>query len=240
MDEPNIHGLFVGIDKYMIERRNLYGCANDAIELSKAFAPTLVTNMVLIDADATRHAILDNIDRILTQCDPGDLFLLFVACHGSDKYGEFFLEPHDHDQRTFVGKALLFQDIANMLGAHHEVNTLVVIDACQAGAIGFDPARHNRGQLSSIMAASAPLEPSQEYDSDDVVAKRVPQRHGKFAYNLMLQIKRFFADDGPGVATITQIFDNAYGETKNATDNQQHPVMVGTLSPSLTLHRRDL
>ncbi len=231
----NAHGLFVGIDEYPVAPRiNLDGCSNDAFHLSKAASPALSTNVVLTNEQATRRAILDAVEAIMARCGAHDLFVFFCACHGAAKYGEFFLLPSDHDPRAFVGTALLFQDIANTMGSDPEVNTLTVIDACQSGAIGFDPARHNRGQRSSIAAAAAPLEISREQEFDEVGRK-----HGVFAYALIQQMNRLFDKGGPGSGTITAAFDGAYTFTKNVTKNQQHPLLVGTLPADLTIHARD-
>ncbi len=231
----NAHGLFVGIDEYHVAPRiNLDGCANDATHLSRAADPALTTNVVLTNAKATRRAILDTVETVIEKCEEHDLFVFFCACHGATRYGEFFLLPADHDPRAFVGTALLFQDIANTMGSKEDVNTLTVIDACQSGAIGFDPARHNRGQRSSIAAASAPLEISREQEFEEVGRK-----HGVFAYALIQQMDKLFQKGGPGLGTIADAFVGAYDFTKRVTENQQHPVLVGTLPADLTIHTRD-
>lgn len=247
-DQPivnNAHGLFVGIDEYKWGGKsinNLYGCANDARELSRAAGPALTTNDVVVNEGATRKGILTSIERTLRdKCESGDLFIFFCACHGESRYGEFFLQPHDLDPRTFLSTALLFRDITDMLGDREDVNTLIAIDACQAGAIGFEPADHNTGQLSSIMAAAAPMEISQEYGEEDVENERlsVSRRHGKFAYGLIQNLDAVFAEDGHGAGTIAQLFDLTYQSTKVASGNAQHPIMVGTLPASLTIRRAD-
>lgn len=231
-----IHGLFVGIDEYHIGRQKLKGCENDAIHLRNAAAPALTTNILLTNKAATRAAILDNIENILAKSKKGDLFLFFCACHGAAKYGEFFLLPSDHDPRAFLGTALLFQDIVNSMGSYKDVNTLTIIDACQSGAIGFDPAQINCGQRSSIMAASAPLEVSNE-----LKIKNVGRNHGVFAYGLIQHLTAMLGESGSG--SISELFNKAYSFTKTTTTamgslQPQHPVMVGTLPASLMIHRK--
>lgn len=236
-ETQEVHGLFVGIDEYHIGRQKLKGCENDAFHLRNAAAPALTTNVLLTNKAATREAILDNIEGILAKSKKGDLFLFFCACHGAAKYGEFFLLPSDHDPRAFLGTALLFQDIVNSMGSYKDVNTLTIIDACQSGAIGFDPGRINCGQRSSIMAASAPLEVSNEFK---VKVKNIERNHGVFAYGLIQQLNEILGEGGSG--SISHIFNKAYYFTKTTTtDNDslqpQHPVMVGTLPASLMIRR---
>lgn len=235
-ETQEIHGLFVGIDEYHIGRQTLKGCENDATHLRNAAAPALTSEVLLTNKAATREAILDNIEGTLAKSKKGDLFLFFCACHGAARYGEFFLLPSDHDPRAFLGTALLFQDIVNSMGSYKDVNTLTIIDACQSGAIGFDPGRLNCGQRSSIMAASAPLEVSNEFKS-----KKDERNHGVFAYGLIKHLNEILADGGSG--SISQLFNKAYYFTKTTTtDNDslqpQHPVMVGTLPASLMIRRK--
>ncbi len=185
---------------------------------------------------ARTEAILDNIEGTLAKSKKGDLFLFFCACHGAARYGEFFLLPSDHDPRAFLGTALLFQDIVNSMGSYKDVNTLTIIDACQSGAIGFDPGRLNCGQRSSIMAASAPLEVSNEFKS-----KKDERNHGVFAYGLIKHLNEILAEGGSG--SISQLFNKAYYFTKTTTTGKsslqpQHPVMVGTLPASLMIRRK--
>jgi len=233
-DAAEVHGLFVGVDRYDSARRiDLDGCANDARFLSQAAAPALTSNVVLTDGDADRSSILGRIEETIDKCAAGDLFVFFCACHGVARYGEFFMLPADHDPRAFLGTTLHFQDVANAVGSKEGVNNLIVIDACQSGAIGFDPAAHNRGQRSSIMMASAPLEVSQEEEFEDV-----GRAHGVFAYSLIRQLDHVFSKGGPGSATVGEIFNGAYTRTKDLTKNQQHPIMVGTLPASLKVSRR--
>ncbi len=228
-----VHGLFVGVDRYDSARRiDLLGCANDARFLSEAMAPALTTNQRLLNPDADRKSILIEIQRIEDGCENGDLFVFFCACHGVARYGEFFMLPADHDPRAFLGTSLHFQDLANAVGSRPEVNSLIIVDACQSGAIGFDPAQHFRGQRSSIMVASAPLEISQEDEFEDV-----GRPHGVFAYSLIKEFEKLFAKNGSGETTITEIFDAAYSRTKRLTGNEQHPLMVGTLPASLRVVR---
>lgn len=251
--EGNVHGLFVGVDRYDAMRptgasrgrRDLAGCTNDATHLSRAAEPFLSTNVVLTDQAAHRKSILDHVEQVVKRAASGDLFILFCACHGSVNYGEFFLWPSDFDEREFLGTSLLFQDIANAVGSRPDVSSLIIIDACQSGAIGFDPARHNRGLSSSIMVAAAPLQESKErkFDSEghahmpgDPVEGRV---HGVFGYSLIRQLHKFFDGDGPGEATVAEIFRGAYEDTTRILNHAHHPVLVGTLPAHQKLRRRD-
>lgn len=230
------YGVFVGIDRYvnLPEDKQLGGAANDARRLSEAFAPALAAPpVVLSDDEATRANVLSQIEKALETLEPGDLFILFCACHGQSEYGEFFLWPHDHDRRRFLATALLFRDVANAM-TKPGVMTLMIIDACQSGAVGFDPAKYEHGGSSSMMVASGPLESSKERPE----VKGGP-KYGVFAYGLSLELQKIFGEGGAGEGTITEIFRGAYDFTKENAWNQQHPALVGTLPADLKIGRAD-
>lgn len=228
-----VHGLFVGVNRYhhLGGRRSLEGAVNDALALSEALRPALSTEpVVLTDADASRRNILVAIERLMRESLDGDLVVFFCACHGDTKYGEFFLWPFDFDQRRFLATALPFRDVANAMGKPN-VDTLAIIDACHAGAIGFDPKDLYQGQRSSVMLAAEPLETSKEF----WFFEGGKQKRGVFTYGLVQQLASAFAEE----RSISEVFRRAYHYTKERTRNAQHPLMVGTLPADLKIRLRN-
>ncbi len=243
-DEPRgdreyarIHGLFVGINRYrhLGGRRNLEGAVNDARAVSEMAGHAFSTPPILLtDEQATRREILVQLERLMREAGEQDLVVFFCACHGDMKYGEFFLWPYDFDQRRFLATALPFRDVANAMGKP-EVDTLAIIDACHAGAIGFDPNDLYQGKRSSVMLAAEPLELSQEH----WYFEGGKHKRGVFTYGLAEQLKLAFTGDPSTDGTIAEVFRKAYEYTKRRTKNAQHPVMVGTLPADLKIRRRN-
>jgi hypothetical protein len=72
------------------EIKNLNGCVNDVDTISKlfikyyGFLPQNVT--ILRDQEASRAAILQTFNQILTKCKKGDYFVFFYSGHGSYEY----------------------------------------------------------------------------------------------------------------------------------------------------------
>jgi hypothetical protein len=108
--------LCVGINNYLAnvdpatcqickdrEIKNLNGCLNDVDTISKlfikyyGFLPQNVT--VLRDQEASRAAILQSFNQILTRCKKGDYFVFFYSGHGSYEYET----ANDNQLRTGKG-----------------------------------------------------------------------------------------------------------------------------------------
>lgn len=82
-----IYGLFVGVDAYRLPVPPLFGCRNDVEALS-----ALVTRRVpdahlktLVDAEATRQAVIDAFGSHLASAGPGDHAVFAFSGHGSQE-----------------------------------------------------------------------------------------------------------------------------------------------------------
>ncbi|BCS35916.1 hypothetical protein TBR22_A51510 [Luteitalea sp. TBR-22] len=129
----------VGINDYPYDGSDLNGCVNDAT----AWAATLkelygfkdVT--LLVDKDATRKAILEGIEKLLTGAKAGDVLVFTNSSHGSykadtdgdeEKYDEI-LCPYDIADNDIADDDLrkLFANLAT------GVSLTVVLDNCFSG-----------------------------------------------------------------------------------------------------------
>lgn len=84
---PKLLGLFVGVGDYSHAKTVLspLGCARDASELLAAWKQTRHQDgglHILEDAQATRAAILRELDRLATSARPADLVIVSLAGHG--------------------------------------------------------------------------------------------------------------------------------------------------------------
>src|SRR5271167_3642692 len=82
-----VRALVVGIDDYLFERR-LKGAVADARDLEGALRRTGVSSSnltVLIDAEATRPAVLAAMARLVEQTRANDLVFISFAGHGTQR-----------------------------------------------------------------------------------------------------------------------------------------------------------
>ena len=227
-----IHGIFVGIDGYLQGFDALHGCANDASSLASAFK--LITNgtsVVLTNQEATRRAILTELEKILRSALSNDLVVFFYSSHGTIQFNDFYLHPCDADSSCLLASGFPFSVVSNAIGCFKGVRSLLIMDACQSGAIGFDVSRYTPGSESSIMVASQPSEASFEYEFDGK-----PQ--GAFTFALVRAIQTWAKSPDANALTLMNLFDSTYAGTKELTDDRQHPVLIGMLDTNLVLAER--
>lgn len=135
--------LCIGINDYPSDGNDLNGCVNDAHN----WAGLLIDHFdfprsavsVLLDADASRSAVLDGIKRLLPGATSGDVLALTVSAHGSyisdtsgdePKYDEVIV-PHDSSEADITDDELrtLFADLGS------GVSLTVIADTCFSGSV---------------------------------------------------------------------------------------------------------
>jgi hypothetical protein len=135
--------LCVGINDYPVEDADLNGCVNDA----KAWAALLVEHFgfepasitMLLDGEATRGRILDELDRLLTDARKGDVLVFTNSSHGTyvadadgneTRYDEAMC-PYDMTDGLIVDDDLRTRFAALPAG----VRLTVISDSCFSGSV---------------------------------------------------------------------------------------------------------
>jgi len=146
----NIYALVVGLDQYPAPVRCLDGCVNDA----KGFSNLLQQQYkvpaeqirTLLDADATRDAIIGGFREHLSKAKEEDLAVFFFAGHGSQvPTGGLFVEIEPdgkneslvcYDSRTPDGYDLVDKDVATLIQelTASGPRLTVVFDCCHSGS----------------------------------------------------------------------------------------------------------
>jgi len=84
-DGRAVRALLIGIDAYQ-KVRPLKGASADARDIDSALRKKGVTDIVtLIDSDATRERVLQEINGMTKRINPGDLVVLSIAGHGAQE-----------------------------------------------------------------------------------------------------------------------------------------------------------
>ena len=147
--EQHVRGVFVGISDYPDDGADLDDTAEDARRAHAAMqAGTGMREedgVLLLDEQATRAAVEEAVQRIGSDCQPGDLFVFFFSGHGSrvDVPAERRDEWQDPDQKDetlcFHDEQMIDNDLADLLSVIDEDATvLVVLDSCFSGGFSKD------------------------------------------------------------------------------------------------------
>jgi hypothetical protein len=229
-----IHGLFIGIDKYRregsdISLHELQGCVNDARAMPEALKPLTDMHFSLFDEAATKAAILDYRGMIVQQSQPNDLIIVFISSHGTIRFNDYYVIPHDVDLNRRLSTSLPFGLVTDALNSRRGAKSMIIIDSCRSGRSGFNVARYGSDEHeTSIMVSSGPNEVSSERMANGRV-------YGLFAVHLLEGLAGPADDNGDRKITIRELFGCAYIGTKDASGKRQHPVYFGSLSQNIIL-----
>jgi metacaspase-1 len=147
--------LCIGINNYPGTGMDLGGCINDALDWSAEFRRRGFRVETLLDADATRAAMLQSMRRMLLAAEPGDLVCIAFSGHGSfvfdveadglvrdesDGFDEA-LCPHDIEG----GEPLTDDELHALFGERARgVRLLLIADSCHSGTVSRAAGRRAR------------------------------------------------------------------------------------------------
>jgi Caspase domain len=246
--------LIVGVNAYT--RRPLDGCVADAkaIEqlLRDRFSFDASNIRLLLDAAATRDAVLSELDEIVDLTQPGDVAFFFYAGHGSISENDEDNESSGFDSTLMVSDTprqdILDDEIQERLAAlgAKTPHTVMIFDACHSGTIArsADSAPKERWYPSVKRSAlpdavragatsrSAPAAPGEKFTiisacRDDEIAKEAPisgdDATSHGALTFALVTELQRAASG---ATWRDVFDRVSQQVTKA-HRDQHPQMDG-------------
>lgn len=127
--------LVVGIDLYATQSL-LEGCVNDAVDLARILRSRAVEVVVLLDIQATKHAIVMELAALVQALGPGDTGYVHFSGHGvrmqAPRGVDEVLCPHDFawTRETAISDRELIEILSDL---DPEARLFVTIDASHAG-----------------------------------------------------------------------------------------------------------
>ena len=140
---PNLYMLAFGISAYPGKLR-LNFAASDATMMTNAFKQYAagsfgkIESRLILDKDATRARILQELDWLASVMTPNDVAIVFFSGHGArDDIGNFVLVPVDVSRRNIVGSSVSGDEVRermeNMSG-----RLILMMDCCHSGTVAED------------------------------------------------------------------------------------------------------
>jgi WD40 repeat protein len=134
--------LSVGINKYKDRALKLDTAADDARKLADAFSKnckgplfSAVPVKSLLDKDAEKEAILDEIAKVKKQAKENDLFVFNFAGHGAKDKDQFYLLPVGADVFDLANTALSGDELRKKV-MDFPCQVVLVLDACHSAGFG--------------------------------------------------------------------------------------------------------
>jgi hypothetical protein len=135
----------VGISDYPGGGNDLPECANDAVKIAEALRNQGLTTpereVLLTDAQATRGAITQALQRVAREIQPNDVFVFFYSGHGGQADGPSRDEEEldDIDEYMFVYDGQILDDeMGRLIDQVRARTTLFALDSCFSGGFAKD------------------------------------------------------------------------------------------------------
>ena len=179
---------------------------------------------ILIDEDATREKILQNLQQTLLKADRNDAVFVYFSGHGLE--GSFV--PIDFDG---FSNLILHDEVIEILGRSEARYKMCFADACYSGSLTaqkgsaveetiekyYNAFLDKRGGTAFMLSSKA-----EEFSLEDGGL-----RQGVFSHFLIRGMKGEADVDFDDVVTIAELYDFVRFEVRRYTGNVQTPVMVG-------------
>ena len=243
---PSLHALVIGINEYKNPRLQLNYAVADATlfasTLKKGASPLfekVEVKMLSSREETTRENILKEL-KAMQSLNPDDLFVLYVASHGTVDDGEYFLVTSNvGSTRTerlktdAIGQSVFKELIGNIPAT----KKMIIIDTCNAGALGeaIQVAMLTRGMSedtamkilsravgSTILSASTSMQEALEGY----------QGHGLFTYVLTEGLKGKADKGNTGYVKTTELADYVDNEVPSLAEKIFKKAQYPTISIS--------
>lgn len=234
--KPKLYVLAVGVSQYANQKFDLRLADKDARDFTNSMTGQQgllyreVVTKTLINAEATREAILDGLDWILKETTSNDLAMVFLAGHGvNDQNSNYYFLPHSIDPDRLRSTGIPFSDIRNAVSAIAG-KALFFVDTCHSGnVIGLATRRGAQdinaviNELASaengvvVFSASTGSESSLEHEE---------WNNGAFTKALVEGLDGAASTGASGRITYNMLNLYVSERVKELTSGQQHPTVV--------------
>ena len=185
---------------------------------------------LVMDKDATRENILNNMREMFSQADEDDLVLLYFSGHGVR--GSFLPVDYDGDKVKVT-----HAEINEIFNASRAKFKLCIADACHSG--GF----RAKGDISTVIQSyyenlaqakgGTALLLSSRQDETSLEASNL--RQGVFSHFLIRGLKGEADSDNDGTIEIQELYDFIHINVRSYTANRQSPVIKGDYDRNMPL-----
>jgi len=201
--KPNLYLLSIGVSDYENADYNLNYADDDAKAVVQMYGKRheqvfeRVYSKLLTDEKATRAQILDGFRWLEQNAGPQDVVVIFIASHGLNDQGDFYILPHDGSTKDLAATAISWEAFAQVLGSMSS-KVLLFLDACHSGQMGENMADVNNTEALRLMSSDNKGVVIMSASTGDESSFEHPDwGHGAFTYALLEGIDRGYADLKP-------------------------------------------
>ncbi len=228
--KPNLYVLSIGISDFANKEYNLNFAHADAEAISGIFGTQSgkifrqVNIRQLTNKQATRKEILEGFAWLKSQATPRDVVVLFVASHGFNSQGRFYLLPHDGDSKNLEQTAIKWADFSD-LAISLPCRTVVFLDACHSGALALDLRSDNTEALRELIGEEKGVVVMSASTGKEVSLEDEKWGHGAFTLSLIEGMREGKADllFADGQVELRELDAFVFQYVKKLTQGRQNP-----------------
>ncbi len=231
-DRPDLYVLSIGISDYANSDYDLNYADNDAKSISEVFAELGtevykdVNSTQLLNSKADKYSILKAFDNLSHQVQAKDMVVIFIASHGINEEGEFFILPYDADLIQEPENVVSWKDLTQTL-SDLPANVIIMIDACRSGQLGVNLTQYGANNTEALRFASSDengLVLMAASTGSESALETPAWGHGAFTLAILEGIEKGKADIKPDGTIYLRELDFYVSErTIELTNNVQHP-----------------
>src|SRR3989344_7888465 len=239
----NLHGVFIGIDRYVSPSVNWLSCARrDATALHALFADNLPGDLTLLtDGDATLAVIEKELAR-LAKCNADDIVIFAFSGHGTETHE---LVAYDTNTGNLPGTTISLNRLSGLFAKIPARRLICILDCCFSGGMGAkalqvdvvsrditsgeELLKQLAGDGRVILTASLAKERAWEQQKIG---------HGFLTYFLLQALQGAEEVRKSGKIGLYKLLDyvtTRVVDSAKALGKEQHPVLLGQINEEITL-----
>jgi hypothetical protein len=137
--EPRRWFVGIGVGEYDDATLKLDHALGDVRRMSAWFTTVSRVRHEVALAELAENPTFDQISKglakFLQSCAIEEVVVLYIACHGEEENTVSYLFGRDSPSEMLAGRAVVAEQVGQMLGSSPPHNVLIIIDACVGGAI---------------------------------------------------------------------------------------------------------
>lgn len=187
---------------------------------------------IMIDEEATKKNVLNNMERIFEKAGEKDLIMLYFSGHGLK--GSFL--PIDFD--GFNNK-IYHDEINDIFRKSPAKYKLVIADACHSGSWMATRGDDVESTLDAFYTSLAQAQPgtalimSSKGEENSLESSGL--RQGVFSHFLLRGLKGEADNDTNNVISVGELYNYIFDNVKDYTSNRQSPVIKGDYDTKMTV-----
>jgi hypothetical protein len=234
---PKVYAVLVGVARYS-HMKSLKYTDDDAYRMyaflkspeGGALADEQIR--VLVDEDATKENILNNITKTFAKAGPNDVIFFYFSGHGLN--GAFL--PIDFDGNN---NKLEHSEIIQVLESSQAKSKIVIADACHSGSLQTAKSTTAQSAIETYYNAfsrsSGGTVLMMSSKAEETSIENNGLRQGIFSHFLIRGLKGGADADDDRLVTINELFEYVEANVKFYTNNYQTPVISGSYDVNMPM-----